>query len=171
MNGRFRWMARQLPRLLPTSLTGSIRPRLKLNLLQTRRLSLKPAGEQEVAMKKALWLTLALCVHTAAQGAGDVEAGRVLFTKTCGGCHKIGPQARSAFGPQLNAVLGRRAGETSDYKYSAPMQASGIVWTRKKLSAFIQDPSEVVPGTKMNFWGISDQQKIEDLLAYLESNP
>ena len=47
------------------------------------------------------------------------------------------------------------------------MKSSGVVWTREKLAAYIEEPKSVVSGTRMIFWGISDQEKIEDLLAYL----
>jgi cytochrome c len=100
--------------------------------------------------------------------AGDVEAGRKAFAK-CASCHQVGPSARGAFGPQLNAVFGRPAGATKDFKYSPEMKKSGIVWTDKTLSAFLRSPSEVVPGTNMRFWGIGDQRQIDDILAYLRT--
>ena len=105
----------------------------------------------------------------AATAAGDAEAGAKLFSKTCGGCHSIGPDARGGFGPQLTGVIGRLAGTTEDYQYSDAMKNSGVVWTREKLAAYIEAPKKVVSGTRMIFWGISDPKKIENLLAYLET--
>jgi cytochrome c len=116
-------------------------------------------------------LTLALglaLVSLQANAAGDAEAGGKLFKRVCGGCHQVGESARAFFGPQLNNVVGRVAASTTDYQYSDAMKSSGIVWTREKLAAYIEDPKAVVAGTRMIFWGISEQQKIEDLLAYLE---
>lgn len=104
-----------------------------------------------------------------ATAAGDAEAGAKLFSKTCGGCHSIGPDARGGFGPQLTGVIGRLAGTTEDYQYSDAMKNSGVVWTREKLAAYIEAPKKVVSGTRMIFWGISDPEKIENLLAYLET--
>lgn len=101
---------------------------------------------------------------------GDPQAGEALFAKTCGGCHKIGRYARAAFGPELNGIFGREAGSTPDYVYSKAMKASGIVWERDTLMAFIKDPGDVVDGTNMHFWGISDPQKLDDLLAWLRAN-
>ena len=49
------------------------------------------------------------------------------------------------------------------------MKNSGVVWTRDKLAAYIEAPKKVVSGTRMIFWGISDQDKIADILAYLET--
>lgn len=119
---------------------------------------------------KYVLLTLALTVVAApAFAAGDAEAGGKLFTKTCGGCHSIGEDARGGFGPQLNGIIGRPAGTTPDYQYSDAMKNSGVVWTRDKLTAYIEDPKSVVSGTRMIFWGISDPQKIENILAYLDT--
>jgi cytochrome c len=101
---------------------------------------------------------------------GDAEAGRAIFQTRCTGCHAIGPGARAAFGPQLNGVVGRKAG-TSDYQYSAAMKQAGFVWDEEKLKAYIDDSKAVVPGTRMNFWWIGSDQKLSDLVAYLKSQP
>ena len=122
-------------------------------------------------MNKTAMMTLALSLSLfgmQAHAQGDAEAGGKLFKRVCGGCHQIGESARAFFGPQLNGVVGRVAGSTTDYQYSDAMKSSGIIWTREKLAAYIEDPKAVVSGTRMIFWGISDQEKIGDLLAYLE---
>ena len=104
-----------------------------------------------------------------AAAAGDAEAGGKLFSKTCGGCHSIGENARSGFGPHLNGVIGRQAGSLPGYQFSEAMKNSGVVWTPETLAAYIEAPKKVVKGTRMIFWGISDPQKIDNLLAYLET--
>ncbi|MDO9330287.1 MAG: cytochrome c family protein [Pseudomonas sp.] len=103
------------------------------------------------------------------QAAGDAEAGATLFKRICGGCHQVGESARGSFGPQLNGIFGRPSGSTTDYQYSDAMKSAGIVWTRETLIAYLEDPKEVVPGTRMIFWGLSDPEKIENLLAYLQT--
>ena len=119
-------------------------------------------------MKSAL-LTLALILTTSpAFAAGDAEAGGKLFTKTCGGCHSIGEGARGGFGPQLNGIIGRAAGTSANYVYSEAMKNSGKTWDRETLTAYLKDPKGVVPGTRMIFWGLSDEEKIDNLLAYLQ---
>lgn len=122
-------------------------------------------------MNKATMLAFVLSLglfNVPANAAGDAEAGGKLFKRVCGGCHQVGESARAFFGPQLNNVLGRVAGSTTDYQYSDAMKSSGIVWTRETLAAYIEDPKAVVSGTRMIFWGISDREKIDDLLAYLQ---
>jgi cytochrome c len=114
-------------------------------------------------------LALVLAIQSPlSYAAGTVEAGGAAFAK-CASCHAVGPTARGAFGPQLNGIFGRRAGSTADFKYSPEMKNSGIVWNDKTLSAFLRAPSDVVPGTKMRFWGISDQKQIDNILAYLRT--
>ncbi len=124
-------------------------------------------------MQKAAILTLVLSfasafTSTGALAAGDAVAGEKLYTKMCGGCHSIGENARDGFGPQLNGVIGRAAGSSPTYLYSDAMKNSGVVWTKDKLAAYIEAPKKVVKGTRMIFWGISDPEKIDNILAYIE---
>ncbi|MFJ7145189.1 cytochrome c family protein [Pseudomonas protegens] len=126
-------------------------------------------------MKRIVLSILALLVGstllTSPALAGDAEAGGKLFKRLCSGCHNIGPSVRSSFGPQLNGIIDRPAGSAQDYQYSTAMKSSGIVWTRDKLIQYLEDPKAVVPGTRMIFWGLSDEEKIDNLLAYLQTFP
>jgi cytochrome c len=113
-------------------------------------------------------LTFALATVAApAFAAPDIEAGKALFASRCASCHAIGPMATSGFGPQLNGLANRRAGSLTDFAYSKEMKQSGIVWNEKTLAAFIANPGKTVPGTKMRFWGIGNERKVADLIAYL----
>lgn len=116
-----------------------------------------------------LVVAVALCAPGMAYAEANLAAGEALFKRSCGNCHNVGPGARAAFGPQLNGILGRHAGSTGDYRYSPAMKDSNVVWSRETLSDFIRDSDEVVPGNKMRFWGIGDQEKIDSLLLYLQS--
>ncbi len=114
----------------------------------------------------AFALVLLACAPLAA-GAADLANGQRLFASRCGSCHAVGPSARAGFGPQLNALYGRRAGGTPDFRYSPAMANSGIVWNDKTLTAFIDSPDALIPGTRMRFWGMRNQKQVGDLLAYL----
>jgi cytochrome c len=118
-----------------------------------------------------LLLALVGCNRTEPTGpiVADAAKGERVFAQLCGSCHKAGPNARNAFGPQLNGVIGRRAGSLQDYAYSPALRRADFVWDQARLQAYVADPSGVVPGTKMYFWGLSDRQKVADLLAYLEN--
>jgi cytochrome c len=98
----------------------------------------------------------------------DAATGARAF-KQCASCHQVGVNAHGGFGPELNGLFGRRAGSTPDYAYSDAMKHSGIVWDQRTLSAFLRDPDKLVPGTKMRFWGISSDNEIAALLAYLRT--
>jgi cytochrome c len=90
----------------------------------------------------------------------------------CASCHQIGGTAGAFFGPQLTGIVNRPAAATGDFAYSPAMKAkraAGLVWTEQNLAAFIRDPTKVVPGTSMRFWGLSDPRQIADLIAYLRS--
>ncbi|UST83081.1 c-type cytochrome [Pseudomonas siliginis] len=119
-------------------------------------------------MKFTTALLLALIFSTSAQAEGDPEAGEKIFPRLCGGCHQVGESARPGFGPQLNGIVGRAAGTSANYVYSDAMKNSGITWDRATLKAYLKDPKGVVPGTRMIFWGLSDEEKLNNLLAYLQ---
>lgn len=125
-------------------------------------------------MMKTIALAVAVVLNAGffcapAVAAGDVDVGAKLFTRICGGCHQVGESARGGFGPQLNGIFGRTSGSVADYQYSEAMKSAGIIWTRETLTAYLEAPKKVVPGTRMIFWGLSDPQKIEDVLAYLQT--
>ena len=99
--------------------------------------------------------------------AQDAAAGEKLFTQ-CRACHQIGPTAKNAVGPELNGVIGRKAGSVEGYTYSPANKNSGLTWDEATFREYIKDPKAKVPGTKMIFPGIKDEKRIEDLLAYLK---
>lgn len=115
-------------------------------------------------------LLLAASVDVAAEQAASVEAGRRVFAR-CAGCHEAGPRARNVFGPHLNGIIGRRAGSVPGFGYSDALRKKNIVWNEANLAAFVRDPDEVVPGTKMRFFGFFTKGQMADLMAYLASLP
>lgn len=102
----------------------------------------------------------------AAARIGNAKAGEAAFLK-CASCHQVGKYAQPAYGPQLNAIVGRKAGTSAGYRYSEAMKRSGLIWTEANLAAFLRAPHDVVPGTSMRFWGIGDEQQVADLLVYM----
>lgn len=118
-----------------------------------------------------LLASLATSVVHALPREGDVTAGKTAFAP-CASCHQVGPAARHGFGPQLNGVLGRRAGTELGFRYSPAMRKSEIVWSEKTLAAYIRRPDDVVPGTNMRFNGWAyGEQRLADLFAYLRTFP
>ena len=99
--------------------------------------------------------------------AGVAEDGRMVFAQ-CRSCHAIGP-GMNGVGPSLHAVVGRTAGTLPDYSYSKAMKAAGVVWTEDALMAYLENPRAHVPGTKMTFAGLDDEQDRRDVVAYLKT--
>ena len=98
--------------------------------------------------------------------AGDPEAGASVFRK-CQACHAVGEAAKNKVGPELNGIFGRTAGTLPDYRYSAAMKDSGIVWNPEVFAEYIRNPRAMVHGTTMAFAGLKKDKEIEDVTAYL----
>ncbi|PTM43496.1 cytochrome c family protein [Bosea sp. 124] len=102
----------------------------------------------------------------AAQGQ-DIAAGERSWNK-CRACHQIGETAKNLVGPQLNGLIGRHSGAVEGYSYSAANKNSGITWDEAVFAEYIKDPKAKIPGTKMIFPGIKNEQEIKDLTAFLK---
>ena len=109
-----------------------------------------------------------LIAAPAVASAQDAEAGKKVFTK-CAPCHSIGPGATNKVGPNLNGVLGRKAGTEAGFAYSDAMKNAGWVWDEAIFKEYITDPKKKVPGNKMLFPGVKDELEREDLAAYIGS--
>ncbi|MDG2570890.1 cytochrome c family protein [Vibrio parahaemolyticus] len=99
--------------------------------------------------------------------AQDAAAGEKVFTQ-CRACHQIGENAKNAVGPELNGLIGRHSGSVEGYNYSPANKNSGITWDEATFREYIKDPRGKIPGTKMIFAGVKDEQKVNDLVAYLK---
>jgi cytochrome c len=99
--------------------------------------------------------------------AQDAGAGEKVFVP-CRACHQIGESAKNAVGPILNGVIGRKAGTVEGYNYSTANKNSGLTWDEATFREYIKDPKAKVPGTKMVYAGLKDEQKISDLIAFLK---
>src|SRR6202040_3011956 len=99
--------------------------------------------------------------------AQDVDEGATVFKK-CGICHKIGAGATNLVGPELNGLDGRHFGSVAGYSYSPANKDSGIVWNEETFEEYIKDPKAKIPGTKMIFAGIKNEQEAKDLWAYIK---
>jgi cytochrome c len=119
-------------------------------------------------MLKTLIAAAALgAAFAGATSAQDVEKGATAFKK-CAICHKIGPGATNLVGPELNGLDGRHSGSVAGFSYSDANKNSGIVWNEQTFAEYIKDPRAKIPGTKMIFAGIKNEQEIKDLWAYLK---
>ena len=73
-------------------------------------------------------------------------------------------------GPSLAGVLGRKAGTADGFaRYSDALKQSGLVWDKRNLDAWLENPAALVPGNAMTFPGIADARTRADLVAYIEA--
>ena len=114
----------------------------------------------------------ALVVFGTTQSAGqDLAAGEKLFGR-CKACHAVGEGAKNKVGPQLNGVVGRKAGELEDFKYSGAMTEAGeggLTWNDETLAAYLADPRGFVKGNRMAFAGIKKEEDLANVIAYLKT--
>lgn len=98
--------------------------------------------------------------------AADAGAGERAFGK-CKSCHKL--DGTDGVGPHLNGVVGRAVASVEGFNYSDAMASHGGEWTPEELNAFVTNPKEHVPGTKMAFAGIRSGEERANLIAYLQT--
>jgi cytochrome c len=106
--------------------------------------------------------------------AADAAHGAQIFKGTCGVCHLAQPHPAVSdlamrIGPNLWGVVGRKAGVTPHFRYSAAMMQSGIVWTPDKLRPYIHEPQKTLPNIRMSFLGLKNMKDVDDVIAYLET--
>ena len=118
-------------------------------------------------MRTTFLVPLIVVATTGLAHAQDAAAGEKIFVQ-CKACHQIGETAKNAVGPKLNGLIGRKAGMIEGYAYSDANKNSGITWDEPTFLEYIQNPKAKIPGTKMTFAGLKDEQRIKDLLAYLK---
>ena len=125
-------------------------------------------------MRKAAALLLAALVAGCSSGEGNeasrtAQSGASLFNR-CAACHNLKPGGAHGLGPNLNGVVGRKAGSAEGFRYSPAMAASGLVWDEATLDRFLASPSKTVPGTKMSFAGLSRPEQRKAVIDYLRAS-
>lgn len=118
-------------------------------------------------MRKFILVAMLAIAGSSEVLAQDAAAGEKVFG-VCKMCHQIGETAKNAVGPQLNGLIGRKSGSVAGYSYSAANKDSGITWDEATFREYIKDPKAKVPGTKMIYAGLKDEQKTTDLVAFLK---
>lgn len=99
----------------------------------------------------------------------DVEAGKK-SAKICGTCHSFGKGERAKVGPNLYDIVGAKHAHMAGFNYSAAMQGmADRTWDFEELYHFIRNPREYLPGTKMAFPGLKNEQERANVIAWLRT--
>ncbi len=99
----------------------------------------------------------------------DVASGESTAKKLCTSCHTFADGGKAGVGPNLYGVVGGPHGHMEGFNYSAGMKAKAGNWTFDELNAWLKKPAAYVPGTRMAFAGINNDQQRADVIAYLRS--
>lgn len=92
--------------------------------------------------------------------------------KKCGACHDLSEANSNKTGPGLYDVVERVIGSHPGFAYSAIMQehqAKGDTWTYEALNEFLLSPKGYMPGTKMTFAGVKNDQERANIIAFLST--
>jgi cytochrome c2 len=106
----------------------------------------------------------------AAVSAASAEDGAKLF-RQCQACHQI-EEGRNMVGPSLYDVLGREIASVEGFRYSEALAGKDGEWDFAAMSAFLENPREWAPGTKMVYRGLPDEADRAAIVKYLnEQDP
>jgi len=117
-----------------------------------------------LAAIRALAVSVLFASSADAATGGDSVHGAQIYQR-CQLCHSI---ERDLVGPRHAGLFGRKAGSIIGYPYSSAMKNSGITWSEDTLNQFLSGPQAYVPGTRMTFTGLPNEQDRADVIAYLK---
>jgi len=116
--------------------------------------------------------TLPAAAQTAPAQAMPAQSDEELFAEgrgvfqRCQACHVVNAE-QNRVGPHLVGLFGRVSGTVEGFRYSDVMIEAEIVWDEETLAAYLANPREYLPGNRMAFPGLADEDALAALLVYL----
>lgn len=110
--------------------------------------------------------TVDLSALPAPYNTADWDAGRRQFRR-CGSCHTVTADGGNRVGPNLYGMFGREVGTAENFDYSAAMENADFVWTPEQLDDWLANPREYLPGNRMSFVGLRNEEDRINAIAYL----
>jgi cytochrome c len=99
-------------------------------------------------------------------GGADYEAGRRVFAQ-CRSCHTTEADGGNRVGPNLHGMFGRPVGAKPGFAYSPALQQADFVWDPEHLDHWLANPQTALPGNRMAFAGVRNEEQRRDLIAFL----
>jgi cytochrome c len=118
-------------------------------------------------MRGFLLLIGLLLVSAMPAQAQNAAEGQKRFT-VCKACHSVEVNGRHGIGPNLHGVFGAKAGTKEGFAFSPQMKDSNIVWDEENMTKYVMNPRTFIPGNKMAFPGMKQEEQVRDLMAYLK---
>ena len=135
--------------------------------MQSRLQDSSSAWRRCIACAGALTLLVSSASSLAQQPASG-DAAQQAFNNSCRTCHSV-KEGDNRLGPNLNKIVGRKAGSLPNYNYSPSMKDAGFTWDQDKLARFMVKPDEVVSGNKMQPYGGVSAEEAGKIVAYLQA--
>ena len=126
-------------------------------------IAVKASGqEKKAAVKKEVPIAV-LLEHA------DPAKGKEI-AKQCQVCHTLAKGEPNRVGPNLYDIVDNARGEDRNgFNFSSAMKKKGGKWTYDELFKFLKNPQAYIPGTKMTFPGVDNDQRRADVIAYLRT--
>ncbi|MCT2398755.1 c-type cytochrome [Novosphingobium mangrovi (ex Huang et al. 2023)] len=85
----------------------------------------------------------------------------------CAVCHSAEKGAPDKIGPNLFGVYGHKAAQGS-YNFSDALKNAGLTLDEETLDKWIENPRALVPGNRMSFPGLKNEEKRKAIIEYLK---
>ena len=100
--------------------------------------------------------------------SASVEDGRGVARK-CRSCHTFDEDGSNRVGPGLWEMVGRDIASVEGFNYSNAMEAEEGSWTYERLWTYLENPRADIPGTKMGFRGLRDEEDLAAVIAWMRT--
>ena len=100
--------------------------------------------------------------------SASVEDGRGVARK-CRSCHTFDEDGSNRVGPGLWEMVGRDIASVEGFNYSDAMEAEEGSWTYERLWTYLENPRADIPGTKMGFRGLRDEEDLAAVIAWMRT--
>lgn len=87
----------------------------------------------------------------------------------CRSCHTFDAGGANGTGPNLHDAFGRAVASHAGYDYSEAMAEHGGAWDYLALDEYLRSPARAIPGNKMAFAGLRNDQDRVAMIAYMRS--
>ncbi len=110
---------------------------------------------------------VAAATEASSEAAEPVASAEPAKLAMCKACHTFNEGGPNLVGPNLWDSYGKPAASNPDFAYSSALRDAGITWDDDTLHAYLENPRIAVPGGKMAFAGMRNEDDRAEVIAYL----